>query len=500
MLKRLTPENAWLRPLNFIGGKWIPAIGSGATVPVAFPAAPSLDTPPLGYIPQSGRADAQAAADAACAAFPAWADEVAQTRANLMRAFATKIREKSADLSELVAAESGKVLADAEGEVIFASTYFDWYAGEAERIYGMVLPPFRKGVRPFIIKRAIGPVAIITPWNNPIAMAARAAAGALAAGCTVVIKPSDLSPFATNALASIAQEIGIPAGVFNVVQSRDADAVASTWMDDPRVRKISFTGSVRVGKMLTAAAAKTMKRVSMELGGNAPFIIFEDGDVDKALEGFMSAKWRNSGQACICVNRLLVHESLAAEVTQKVVSSLSRYKLGNNITDASANFGPVISVPQRDRIHGLVEDARAKGATVLAGGQLSAVGPCFYPPTVVSNVNPSMRIFQEEIFGPAISIVTFKTDDEAIAIANNTSVGLAAYFFTKNSQRQWRLAEQLEYGMIGCNDGVIRSASIPFGGVKDSGCGHDGGPTGIANFIEEKYFMMGGQYVAPSKL
>jgi succinate-semialdehyde dehydrogenase/glutarate-semialdehyde dehydrogenase len=492
MLRRLKAGHPYLRSENFIAGKWVPALNH-TTVPVKFPAAATSDHAPLGTIANSDERDARSAVDAAAAAFPEWSVTLASKRASLLRAFAARMRTESDVLAEVIAAEAGKVVMEAKGEIAYAASYFDWYAGEAERIYGMLLPPFRGGSRPMVLKKPTGVVGIITPWNFPSAMIARGMAGALAAGCTVVVKPSELTPFSATALAAIAHDVGIPAGVFNVVQSGNAAAIGKELTHDKRVRKICFTGSVRVGKLLASEAAHTMKKLSMELGGNAPFIVFDDADVDRAVQLFALAKFRNSGQTCICPNRVLVHRSIEKRFADGVVAHLANAKLGNSLADDSVTFGPLISRAQRDRVHELVKGAVADGGRVLCGGHTAeTVGPNFYQPTVIDQVRANSAICREEIFGPAIPIVPFDTDDEAIRIANDVDVGLAAYAVTNSNKRLWRLGEELQYGMVGLNEGLISAATVPFGGVKDSGVGRDGGPTGIDAFLDIKYVLQGG--------
>jgi len=492
MLRRLNKNSPYLRPENFINGQWVPA-ATGKTVPVFFPAAnPSQANEVLGNIADSNEVDAKSAVDAAVQAFPSWSHELASKRAKLLRAFGDKMRQHQDELAEIISAEAGKVFAEAKGEIAYGASYFDWYAGEAERINGMLLPPFRGGSQPMILKRPVGVVSIITPWNFPNSMITRSAAGALAAGCTVVVKPSEQTPFSATALGVIAKEVGIPDGVFNIVQSGSSATIGTQWMEDARVRKISFTGSVRVGKLLAKQAAQTMKKVTMELGGNAPFMVFDDADVDTAVKQFVNSKFRNSGQTCICPNRILVHESIKETFTDKLVSALDRFKLGNSLADETVTLGPLINPQQRDRVADLVEDAKSKGARVRCGGKcLEDVGPNFYAPTVVDNVSNDMKLLRDEIFGPVIPVISFKTDEEAIKIANDTDVGLASYAFTNSPKRLWKLADELQYGMVGLNDGMISSASIPFGGVKDSGVGRDGGPQGIEAFLDVKYVLQG---------
>lgn len=497
MLRRLNKSSPYFRCSNYIDGQWVPAV-SGLTSPVYFPAARHTNAEPLGHIPQSHHADATKAVDAASLAFTHWSKVDNFSRAKIMRKIAATLNERVEDLGEVIAAECGKVIGEAKIEVQYAAAYFDWYAGEAERINGVVLPPFRQGVRPLLLKKPVGVVGLISPWNFPIAMVARGLAGSLAAGCTTVWKPSDLTPFTGNSLAMVLEECGVPPGVFNVVQGRDAAAIGDVLCNDKRVRKLHFVGSSRVGKILSAKCGANMKRVSMELGGNAPCLIFEDADIDMAIKTFALAKLRNTGQTCISVNRVLVHESLAKPFTEALVERFKQIKMGNSLEDPTVTNGPLITRASRDRVHELVKGLTSHGARVVCGGHtMEEVGPNFYSPTVVDNLDwrhdgPLRDMLHQEVFGPMVPIITFKTEAEAIKIANDVDVGLAAYAVTEDHKRLWRLADELHYGMIGLNEGAIGSATIPAGGVKDSGIGRDGGPGSIDNYLDVKYICKGG--------
>ena len=410
--------------------------------------------------------------------------------------YAALLREHEQDLTKILSAESGKPLAEANGEVQYSTAYVDWYAGECERVYGDIIDQSRPGVRTLVRKMPIGVVGVITPWNFPAAMICRSAVGALAAGCPVVIKPSELTPFSAIALAELATRAGIPAGAISVVTGNPAP-IGKALTDSAAVRKLSFTGSTRVGKMLYRDATATMKRVVMELGGNAPFIVFADADLDKAAEGLILAKFRNAGQTCICANRVFVHSRVKDVFLEKVIAKLKNMNVGGAGGSGHA-MGCIITKGQADRIRGLITDAVERGATVayehatMPTGAAEKAAGTWVPPTLLTGANDTMRCVQEEIFGPILAVQTFEDDADVLRRANSVNAGLASYFFTEDYRRQWRFSEALQYGMVGVNEGIISTPNAPFGGVKDSGIGRDGSKYGIDHFVDLKYVLVGG--------
>lgn len=404
----------------------------------------------------------------------------------ILRAAFEKVTALSDEFAMLISLEMGKPFAEAKGEVAYGAEFLRWFSEEASRING------RYGTAPdgknrlLVLKKAVGPALLITPWNFPIAMATRKVGPAIAAGCTMVLKPAALTPLTSQLLTKVFEDVGLPKGVLNVVTTSQAQQVTGPIIEDPRLRKLSFTGSTAVGKRLIAAAAGQVLRVSMELGGNAPFIVFEDADIDKAVEGAMQAKLRNMGEACTAANRFIVHESVLDEFTDKFAQSMSELKIGRGVSEGT-NIGPVIDQKARESIHALVEDAKANGATVVLGGEIPDGEGYFYPPTIIKSVNESCKILQTEIFGPVAPISSFKTEEEAIAMANNTEYGLVAYAFTKDLNRGLRLPELLEVGMFGLNTGLVSNPAGPFGGVKQSGLGREGSAEGIEEYLETVY-------------
>ncbi|MCD6046742.1 MAG: gabD [Gammaproteobacteria bacterium] len=440
----------------------------------------------IGIIPNLGPQETIQAINAASAAFPAWAKTPPIERANLLWRWHDLILKNKTELASLISLENGKSLSEAQGEIEYSASFVRWFAEQARRVDGDTIQLDQAEKRVFTIKQPVGVVGAITPWNFPSAMITRKCAPAFAAGCTVVLKPSDLTPFSALALAKLAEEAGFPKGVFNVITG-DAQPIGLTLCEDARVRKISFTGSTRVGQWLMAHSADTVKRLSLELGGNAPFIIFEDADLDNALAGLMASKFRNSGQTCVCANRVLVHEKVYASFVEKLIPAVNNLTVGSALLEEKTQVGPLINQAGLDKVNRLVQDAINKGASCVAGGKvLNEFSGFFYSPTILVDVTAEMVIFQEEIFGPVVALYRFKEEAEAIELANNTSVGLAAYFYSQNPARIFRVAESLQSGMIGINTGIVSSVSAPFGGIKNSGLGKEGSKYGIEEYLQIK--------------
>lgn len=482
----LLKDSNLLKTAAFINGEWVQA-DSGKTLAVTNPATGAV----LAQVPDMGASETRRAIDAANAALPAWRGKTAKERAAIMRRWFELIMANQEDLAQLMTAEQGKPLTEARGEVAYGASFVEWFAEESKRVYGDVIPTHANDKRLVVIKQAIGVVAAITPWNFPIAMITRKCAPAIAAGCTVVIKPSELTPLCAFALAELAQCAGIPAGVINVVTTLQAAAVGDEMTSNPIVRKLSFTGSTAVGKKLTAACAGTMKKVSMELGGNAPFLVFDDADLDAAVAGAMASKYRNAGQTCVCANRLLVQDKVYDAFADKLAAAVAKLKVGNGAEDG-VNQGPLINEAAVEKVETYIADALSKGACVLTGGKRVSANSTFFQPTIITNVTPNMRVAREEIFGPVAPIFRFHTEQEAIQMANDTEFGLAAYFYSRDIGRIWRVSEALEYGIVGINEGIISNEVAPFGGVKESGLGREGSKYGIEDFLEIKYLCLGG--------
>lgn len=481
-LKRtdLLQRHAW------IDGEWTPAHG-GKTFAVRNPADGSV----IAEVADCGPEEAHKAIEAAHRAFPAWAAMLPARRARLLRRWFELIRAHTDDLALLLTAEQGKPLAEAKGEIKYGASFVEWFAEEARRIYGDIIPPHAAGVRLAVIKQPVGVVAAITPWNFPNAMITRKVAPALAAGCTVVVKPAEDTPLSALALAVLAHEAGFPPGVFNVVPTSDPAPVGEVLTGSPLVRKLSFTGSTEVGKLLMRQCADTVKKVSLELGGNAPFIVFDDADIDAAVQGAMASKYRNTGQTCICANRIFVQDGVYEAFAKKFAEAVQQLRVGVG-TEEGVHIGPLINEAALEKVERLVANATARGACVLTGGRRHERGGTFYTPTVLTDVTPDMAIAQEEIFGPVAPLYRFHTEEEVIRLANDTRYGLAAYFYGRDIGRVWRVAEALEYGMVGINTGMISTAVAPFGGVKESGIGREGSKYGIEEFVEIKYLCFGG--------
>ncbi len=473
------------RQQAYINGKWIDA-DSGATVDVTNPATGAK----LGTIPKLGAAETRRAIEAANAAWPAWRKKTAKERANILRKWFNLILENQEDLAVIMTAEQGKPLAEAKGEVVYGASFVEWFAEEAKRVYGDTIPGHQADKRIVVIKEPVGVVGAITPWNFPNAMITRKCAPALAAGCPVVIKPATETPYSAFALAELAERAGFPAGTVNII-SGAAREIGGELTSNPIVRKISFTGSTEVGKILLQQSANTVKKMSMELGGNAAFIVFDDADLDAAVEGAMMSKYRNTGQTCVCANRILVQDRVYDAFAQKLAASVGKLKVGDGLKGETQQ-GPLINMKAVEKVEQHIADAVKKGAKVVIGGKRHALGGSFFEPTVLANVTTQMAVAREETFGPVAPLFRFKTDAEAIALANDTEFGLANYFYARDIGRVWRVAEGLESGIIGINTGIISNEVAPFGGVKESGFGREGSKYGMDDFLVVKYLCMGG--------
>lgn len=471
---------ALMRTQCYVNGTWLDA-DSGATVEVRNPATGVL----IGTVPDAGVAETRRAIKAAEDAFERWRSKTHEERAQVLKRWCALILEHQNELALLLTSEQGKTLAEAENEIKYGASFIEWYAEEARRIHGEVVPSPWPDRQITVCREPVGVCAAITPWNFPSAMITRKAAPALAAGCTIIVKPAPQTPFSALALAELAHCAGIPAGVFNVVTG-DAASIGGELTSNPNVRKLSFTGSTGTGRMLAAQCAPTLKKLSLELGGNAPFLVFEDANLDAAVEGALASKYRNSGQTCVCTNRFLVHDSVYDSFAQKLSAAVKDLKVGNGI-EAGVSQGPLIDQLALAKLGALVTDAKERGARVLIGGKRHVLGGTFYEPTVLTDVTPEMRLAQEEIFGPVAPLFRFHTEAEAIRMANDTEYGLAAYFYTRDAGRIWRASRQLQYGMIGINAGLISTVVAPFGGVKQSGWGREGSRHGIDEYLEFKY-------------
>jgi len=476
-----------IRNANYIASEWTAA--AGPLLDVTDPATGNV----IARVPDSGVTEARAALDAAHAAFPTWRKVPAKQRAQIIKRWNDLVLAHQEDLGKLISLEQGKPLAESKGEVAYAASYIEWFGEEATRMNGEVIPAPVPGRRMFALKEPVGVVAAITPWNFPAAMIARKIAPALAVGCTVVCKPAEDTPLTSLALVRLAQEAGVPPGVLNIVTaSRErTPEVVDVWLDDGRVRKITFTGSTPVGKHLARRSADTLKKLSLELGGNAPFIVFEDADVDAAVEGFMAAKFRNGGQTCVSPNRVFVHDAVHDAFAAKLAARVAALKVGP-AADPASQIGPMINARAVEKIDRHVQDAIAKGAKVLTGGaRLTQLGANYYAPTVLINADATMACACEETFGPVAPLTRFATEDEVIAAANDTPFGLAAYFYSQNVRRIWRVAEALETGIVGINEGALAAEAAPFGGVKESGYGREGSVHGLDDYLHTKYVCQG---------
>ena len=483
MIDQLNDE-ALYRTKSFINGLWVDA-DDGATLEVTNP----VNGDVLARVAKVGASETRTAIKAAASAMSVWRAVPAKVRSNILRDWFNLIMAHQEDLARIMTLEQGKIIAESRGEVAYGASYIEWFAEQAKRIEGDVIPGPSPDKRIVCIKQPVGVCAAITPWNFPNAMITRKAAPALAAGCSIVIKPASETPLSALALAELASRAGIPDGVFNVVVGSSTE-IGNELTSNPVVRKLSFTGSTEVGKLLEAQCVPTLKKTSMELGGNAPFIVFDDADLDAAVQGALVSKYRNSGQTCVCSNRLLVHNSIADAFTKKLVDAVSTFRLGNGLDEV--DLGPLVNQRAVQDVDALVQSTVAAGATVACGGGPSPLGGNFYLPTVLTGVTPDMAVFRNEIFGPVAPVTTFETEEEAIALANDTEFGLASYFYTRDIGRVWRVSEKLEYGIVGVNEGIISNEMAPFGGVKESGSGREGSKYGIEDYLEIKYVLMGG--------
>lgn len=480
------PALSLIKSLAYVDGRWCESLG-GRRFEVLNPATGQVIT----QVPDMDGEDTCLAIAAAHAAQPAWAALTAKERSSKLYAWFERIMANQEELARIMTCEQGKPLAEAKGEVAYGASFIQWFAEEGKRAYGRTIPGFSADRRLATIKQPVGVVAAITPWNFPIAMITRKAGPALAAGCTIVIKPAAETPLCALALAVLAEQAGIPAGVINIVTSHQASAVGNELCSNPVVRKLSFTGSTRIGKLLMRQCADTMKRLSLELGGNAPFIVFDDADLDAAVAGALASKYRNAGQTCVCANRILVQASVYDAFAEKLAAAVKAFKVGDGMGEG-VQIGPLINPAAASKVAELVQQSVAAGARVLVGGDAHPAGPLFYHPTILTGVTRGNPILDEEIFGPVAPLVRFETEAEAIALANDTPYGLAAYFYGRDIARVWRVAEGLEYGMVGINEGIISTELAPFGGIKESGLGREGAAEGLEEYLETKYLCFGG--------
>ncbi|EZI78072.1 succinate-semialdehyde dehydrogenase [NADP+] GabD [Acinetobacter baumannii 44298_7] len=468
----------------YINGQWL-AAQSNATVPVSNPATGEE----IGTIPNMGAAEATQAIEAAYTALQSWKALTAQNRADILLAWHKLVLDYTDELALIMTIEQGKPLAEAKGEVRYAASFIQWFAEEGKRIYGDVIPTVNNQQRFIISKEPVGVVAAITPWNFPIAMITRKAAPVLAAGCTVVIKPANETPYCALAIAKLAEKAGIPAGVINVVTGKSQE-IGSVFTSHEKVKKLTFTGSTPVGRLLMQQCSSTIKKLALELGGNAPLIVFDDADLDKAVQGAIFAKFRNAGQTCVCANRIYVHDNIYQAFAEKFVQEVQKFKVGNGLEDG-VQIGPLINEKAVLKAQQLIDDAVSKGAKIACGGKQHALGQTFYEPSVLTNVDRTMEIVQEEIFGPVAPLIRFTDEADVVAQANDTIFGLAAYVYSENISRLWRVSEQLEYGMVGMNATAISNEVVPFGGVKQSGVGREGSKYGLEEFMTIKYMCLG---------
>ncbi len=483
-MKNLENKNLF-RQQGYLNGKWVDA-DNNAVIEVSNPANGEI----LGSIPNMGPAETRRAIEAANAAFPGWRALTAKQRAAYMRCWYDLIQENKDDLALMMTLEQGKPLAEAAGEVQYAAAFIEWFAEEAKRAYGDVIPTHKADARIVVTREPVGVVAAITPWNFPSAMIARKLGPAIAVGCTMVFKPAKYTPYSAFALAYLAEQAGIPDGVINAVTGESVP-IGKELTSNPLVRKVTFTGSTGIGKKLLEQSARTVKKVSMELGGNAPFIVFDDADLEAAVTGAVAAKYRNTGQTCVCTNRFFAQSAIYETFVEKLSEKARNLKVGSGLEDGVTQ-GPLIDMAAVDKVESHIKDALAQGARLTAGGERHALGGTFFQPTVLRDVTPSMRICREETFGPVSAVCKFESEAEAIALANDTEFGLAAYFYTRDLGRAWRVGEALEYGIVGINEGIISTETAPFGGFKESGIGREGSKYGIEDYTEIKYMLMGG--------
>ncbi|SFJ33750.1 NAD-dependent succinate-semialdehyde dehydrogenase [Aerobium aerolatum] len=481
----LEKTNPYMRQANLIGGEWVQA-DSGATIDVINPASGQK----LGTVPKCGKAETRRAIEAADKAFATFRKTTALERSKLLRNLHDAILDNQDALAQLLTLEQGKSLAEAKGEIGASAAYVLWFAEEARRTYGDVVPSPWADRRIIVTREPVGVIAAITPWNFPSSMLARKIGPAIAAGCTSVVKPASQTPYSGLAWGALCEEAGIPAGVVNIVTGA-AGEIGDEICANPIVKKLTFTGSTEVGKVLIEKSAATVKKVSMELGGNAPFLIFDDADIDRAVEGAIMAKYRNSGQTCVCTNRFFVQAGVYDEFVEKFAAASAKLKVGPGVEDG-VQQGPLIDLKAVEKVEELIADASAKGGKIVTGGKRHELGGSFFQPTVISEANPTMRFMEEEIFGPVAPVFRFDEEDEAVALANSTQYGLACYFYTGDLGRAFRVMEGLKYGMVGVNEGLITTPEAPFGGVKESGLGREGGHQGIEDYLDTKYVCIGG--------
>lgn len=478
-------DRTLVRQQCYIDGQWWDA-DSGKTLDVTNPANGQV----IAQVPYAGQAETRRAIEAAERALPAWRAKTAAERAAILRRWFGLLLKHKDDLGRLMTLEQGKPLKEATGEIVYGASFIEWFAEEGKRAYGEVIPTPVADKRFVVIKQPVGVCAAITPWNFPCAMITRKAAPALAAGCTMVLKPAELTPLSALALAELAEQAGIPAGVFNIVTG-DPKVIGQELCNNPTVRKLSFTGSTPVGKLLMEQCAPTLKKLSLELGGNAPFIVFDDADIDAAVAGAIASKYRNTGQTCVCTNRFIVQAGVYNEFAEKLAAETAKLRVGNGLEENVVQ-GPLINPAAVEKVERLISDAKSKGATITTGGERLEKDGLWFKPTVLTHMTPDMDIAQQEIFGPVSALFKFDTEDEAIALANNTEYGLAAYFYARDIGRVWRVGEALEYGMVGINTGSISTEVAPFGGIKNSGMGREGSHYGLEEYLEIKYMAMGG--------
>ncbi|MEW9836034.1 NAD-dependent succinate-semialdehyde dehydrogenase [Mesorhizobium marinum] len=481
----LQKTSHFMRQANVVGGEWVQA-DSGATLDVTNPATGLK----IGTVPKSGKAETRRAIEAAEEAFTSWRKTSVLARHKLLRKLHDAIMDNQQPLAELLTTEQGKSLAEAKGEIAISAAYILWFAEEGRRTYGDVVPSPWADRRIITTKQPVGVIAAITPWNFPSSMLARKLGPAFAAGCTTVVKPASQTPYSALAWGVLAEEVGFPKGVINIVTG-SASEIGDEICTNPLVKKLTFTGSTDVGKLLIQKCASTVKKVSMELGGNAPFLVFDDADIDRAVEGAIVAKYRNSGQTCVCTNRFLVQAGVYDAFVEKLAAATAGLKVGSGFEEGTQQ-GPLIDEKAVEKVEEFVDDAKAKGARVVAGGKRHALGGSFFEPTVIADATPSMKFMKEEIFGPVAPVFKFETEEEAVRLANDTEFGLAAYFYTGDLGRAFRVMEGLKYGMVGVNEGLITTVEAPFGGVKESGLGREGGHQGIEDYLDTKYVCLGG--------
>ncbi len=473
------------REACYVDGQWVQA-KSGSTISVDNPASGEV----IGKVPRLGATETRQAIEAANRAFPAWSQKTAKERAAILRRWFDLMMANQEDLARLMTLEQGKPLAESRAEVAYAAAFLEWFGEEAKRLYGDTIPAHQADKRIVVIKQPIGVVACITPWNFPLAMITRKAGPALGVGCTVVLKPASQTPFSALALAELAERAGVPKGVLNILTG-SATEIGGELTSNPIVRKLSFTGSTEIGKILMAQCAGTVKKLSLELGGNAPFVVFEDADLDAAVEGTIASKYRNTGQTCVCTNRLLVQDTVYDAFANKLSAAVKTLKPAPGL-EPGATQGPLIDDAAVEKVESHIRDAQSKGAKILVGGRRHALGGRFFEPTILTEVTPQMAVAREETFGPVAPLFRFKTEAEAVALANDTEFGLAAYFYGRDIARIWRVAEALEYGIVGINTGLISTEVAPFGGVKESGLGREGSKYGMDEYVEMKYLCFGG--------